>query len=290
MSKIHLHIANETNELKAVVLGIGTDQGKPYDINPVAKMHKEEGTYPTEDDVIAEIATVEAALKAEDVTVFRPKNMPNQKQIFTRDIGFVIDDKFVVANMKEPVRKAEIEGIQHVLDQLDPDSIIEVPEGATIEGGDVLVHHDHVFVGISKRTNKAGFEFLKATFPDKQVIGLNVVVSDDPKKNILHLDCAFQPVGDKYAIIYEDGFQEKPQSIYDLFGEENLIKVNQKQMNRMFPNVFSVSPKKVLVEEGFTTLIDALESRNIQCIKVKYAETSKLSGLLRCSTLPLVRA
>ncbi|WP_422005001.1 dimethylarginine dimethylaminohydrolase family protein [Roseivirga pacifica] len=290
MSKIHLHIANETNELKAVVLGIGTDQGKPYDINPVAKMHKEEGTYPTEDDVIAEIATVEAALKAEGVTVFRPKNMPNQKQIFTRDIGFVIDDKFVVANMKEPVRKAEIEGIQHVLDQLDPDSIIEVPEGATIEGGDVLVHQDHVFVGISKRTNKAGFEFLKATFPDKQVIGLNVVVSDDPKKNILHLDCAFQPVGDKYAIIYEDGFQEKPQSIYDLFGEENLIKVNQQQMNRMFPNVFSVSPKKVLVEEGFTTLIDALESRNIQCIKVKYAETSKLSGLLRCSTLPLVRA
>ncbi|MCO6360696.1 amidinotransferase [Roseivirga pacifica] len=287
---MHLHIANETNELKAVVLGIGTDQGKPYDINPVAKMHKEEGTYPTEDDVIAEIATVEAALKAEGVTVFRPKNMPNQKQIFTRDIGFVIDDKFVVANMKEPVRKAEIEGIQHVLDQLDPDSIIEVPEGATIEGGDVLVHQDHVFVGISKRTNKAGFKFLKATFPDKQVIGLDVVVSDDPKKNILHLDCAFQPVGDKYAIIYEDGFQEKPQSIYDLFGEENLIKVNQQQMNRMFPNVFSVSPKKVLVEEGFTTLIDALESRNIQCIKVKYAETSKLSGLLRCSTLPLVRA
>ena len=290
MSKIHLHIANETNQLKAVVLGIGTDQGKPYDINPVAKMHKEEGTYPTEDDVIAEIATVETALKAEGVTVFRPKNMPNQKQIFTRDIGFVIDDKFVVANMKEPVRKAEIEGIQHVLDQLDPDSIIEVPEGATIEGGDVLVHHDHVFVGISKRTNKAGFEFLKATFPDKQVIGLNVVVSDDPKKNILHLDCAFQPVGDKYAIIYEDGFQEKPQSIYDLFGEENLIKVNQQQMNRMFPNVFSVSPKKVLVEEGFTTLIEALESRGIECIKVKYAETSKLSGLLRCSTLPLVRA
>ncbi|RKQ43063.1 N-dimethylarginine dimethylaminohydrolase [Roseivirga pacifica] len=290
MSKIYLHIANETNELKAVVLGIGTDQGKPYDINPVAKMHKEEGTYPTEDDVIAEIATVEAALKAEGVTVFRPKNMPNQKQIFTRDIGFVIDDKFVVANMKEPVRKAEIEGIQHVLDQLDPDSIIEVPEGATIEGGDVLVHQDHVFVGISKRTNQAGFEFLKATFLDKQVIGLNVVVSDDPKKNILHLDCAFQPVGDKYAIIYEDGFQDKPQSIYDLFGEENLIKVNQQQMNRMFPNVFSVSPKKVLVEEGFTTLIDALESRNIQCIKVKYAETSKLSGLLRCSTLPLIRA
>ncbi|WP_268125038.1 dimethylarginine dimethylaminohydrolase family protein [Roseivirga pacifica] len=290
MSKIHLHIANETNQLKAVVLGIGTDQGKPYDINPVAKMHKEEGTYPTEDDVIAEIATVETALKAEGVTVFRPKNMPNQKQIFTRDIGFVIDDKFVVANMKEPVRKAEIEGIQHVLDQLDPDSIIEVPGGATIEGGDVLVHHNHVFVGISKRTNKAGFEFLKATFPDKQVIGLDVVVSDDPKKNILHLDCAFQPVGDKYAIIYEDGFQEKPQSIYDLFGEENLIKVNQQQMNRMFPNVFSVSPKKVLVEEGFTTLIGALESRNIQCIKVKYAETSKLSGLLRCSTLPLVRA
>lgn len=290
MNILPLHISNETSPLKAVVLGIGIDQGKPYDINPVAKMHKEKGSYPTEEDVIAEIATVENALKSEGIEVFRPNNLSSRKQIFTRDIGFVIENKFVVANMKEPVRKGEIEGIKHVLDQISPEDILEVPEGATIEGGDVLVHNDYVFVGISKRTNQAGYEFLKASFPNKKVVGLNVVVSDDPKKNILHLDCAFQPVGEKYAIIFEDGFQEKPQLLYDLFGEENLIKVSQEQMNRMFPNIFSISPKKVLVEQGFTELIEALENRGIECIKVKYAETSKLSGLLRCSTLPLIRA
>jgi N-dimethylarginine dimethylaminohydrolase len=290
LNNLPLHITNETSPLKAVVLGIGIDQGKPYDINPVAKMHKEKGSYPTEEDVVAEIATVENALKSEGVEVFRPNNLSSRKQIFTRDIGFVIDNKFIVANMKEPVRKGEIEGIEHVLDQIKPQDILEVPEGATIEGGDVLVHNDYVFVGISKRTNQAGYEFLKASFPNKKVVALNVVVSDDPKKNILHLDCAFQPVGEKYAIIYEDGFQEKSQVIYDLFGEENLIKVSQEQMNRMFPNIFSISPKKVLVEQGFTELIEALENRGIECIKVKYAETSKLSGLLRCSTLPLIRA
>ena len=137
MNILPLHITNETSPLKAVVLGIGIDQGKPYDINPVAKMHKEQGSYPTEEDVIAEIATVENALKSEGIEVFRPNNLSRRKQIFTRDIGFVIENKFVVANMKEPVRKGEIEGIKHVLDQISPEDILEVPEGATIEGGDV---------------------------------------------------------------------------------------------------------------------------------------------------------
>ena len=57
----------------------------------------------------------------------------------------------------------------------------------------------------------------------------------------------------------------------------------------MFPNIFSVGPNDVIVEKGFTRLIQELENRGINCHKVKYSETSKLSGLLRCSTLPLFR-
>ena len=37
----------------------------------------------------------------------------------------------------------------------------------------------------------------------------------------------------------------KPEVIYDLFPEEKLIKVNQEEMNQMFPNIFSISTKKV---------------------------------------------
>lgn len=284
-----LSISSETAQLKSVVLGIGHDQGEELDINPVSKMHKENGTYPTEEAIVKEIQTVEDALTNEGIEVLRPSNMPRREQIFTRDIGFVIDDKFIVANMLEPVRQAEIRGIKWLLDEIGSLNIIRIPDGARVEGGDVIVHNEHVFVGISKRTNRQGFEFLKSQFPMRKFHAIEVLVTDDPKTNVLHLDCTFQPIGFDMAILYEDGFKVKPQAIYEVFPEDKLIKVDQDEMNRMFPNIFSISPKKVLIEKGFKRLIDELTSKGIETIPVSYSETSKLSGLLRCSTLPLSR-
>ena len=284
-----LLINSETGSLKTVVLGIGHDQGDELDINPVSKMHMENGTYPTEKAIVEEIQTVEDALTKEGIEILRPANMPHREQIFTRDIGFVIEDKFVVANMLEPVRQAEIRGIKWLLDEIGSLNIIRIPDNARVEGGDVIVHHDHVFVGISKRTNLAGFEFLKAQFPNKQFHAIALTVTDDPKTNVLHLDCTFQPVGKEMAIIYENGFKIKPTGIYDLFPEDKLIKVTQEEMNRMFPNIFSISQSKVLVERTFKRLIEELNKKGIETIEVNYTETSKLSGLLRCSTLPLYR-
>jgi len=282
-------IQNETNLLRSVVLGIAHDQGDQLDINPVSKYHIAQGTYPTESDTMRELQAVEEALKAENVEVLRPRNLVQTEQIFTRDIGFVIDDRFIVSNMREPVRQPEIEGIDWLLEELGEEKIIRMPEGAIIEGGDVVLYNEHVFVGIGKRTNKKGFEHLKSLFPKKQFHGLALNVTSDPKTNILHLDCTFQPVGDGLAIIYENGFQQKPHIIYELFDEDQLIKITQEEMNNMFPNIFSISPQMVIIEENFTRLIQVLEKKGITCLTVPYSETSKLSGLLRCSTLPLER-
>ena len=92
-------------------MGIGTDQGEPYEINPVAKMHKQQGTYPKPEDIEEEINEAKLALEKAGVEVLQPDNLKEKKQIFTRDIGFVIDDRFVIANMKEPLRQGEIKGI-----------------------------------------------------------------------------------------------------------------------------------------------------------------------------------
>ena len=286
---MQLKIQNETNPLKSVILGIATDQGEPYDINPVAKKHVRDGTYPKPEDIAIEMKEAKAILESLGIEVLEPKNLYNKKQIFARDIGFVIDDKFVIANMKEPIRADEIKGIDHILKEIPTEDIISVPKEATIEGGDVIVHNEHIFVGISYRTNWAGFEFLKECFPNKEFHALPLVVTDDPVTNILHLDCTFQPVGKKSAIIYEDGFLDRPSAIFDLFQEEQLIRISQKEKEMMFPNIFSIGPKDVLIEQNFIRLIEELEKRDITCHKVKYSETSKLSGLLRCSTLPLLR-
>lgn len=285
-----IHIKDETSPLEVVILGIADDMGAPLDINPVSKSHIINGTYPTESDIILELISFETALKEAGVEVLRPKNLVGIEQIFTRDIGFVIDDKFVVANMREPVRQKEFPGIEPLLSGFLDSQIVRLPKRALVEGGDVIVCNNHLFVGISKRTNWAGYECLKKEFPEKEVHALPLEVTDSAATNTLHLDCAFQPVGEKSCIIYEDGFKSKPEILYQLFDKEDMISVSLEEKQRMFPNVFSVAPNKVIIEENFVRLKGELNAKGIETVDVKFKETSKLSGLLRCSTLPLRRA
>ena len=284
------YVRDETAPLEAVVLGIGTNRGELRKINPTIRMHLENNTAPSHEAICREIGTFESALVSHGVQVIRPHDLPETEQIFTRDIGFVIEDYFFVANMKHTVRAAEFAGIEKMVNHGNSEKVVHMPKGALAEGGDVIVHGDYLFVGISDRTNEAGIAFLQEFFPDKEVIGLELVVDqDDPDRNILHLDCTFQPIGTDQAIIYLDGFVEKPDVLLELFPEDKRIEVTQEEKIRMFPNVFSISPTKVVVERQFTRLIEELKTRGFEAVEVEYVETSKLSGLLRCSTLPLRR-
>lgn len=285
-----LHVTNETATLETVVLGIGTEIGEPIGMNPMMRRHIEKGTYPTGETITGEIATFEAVLKANQIEVLRPENIKDLDQVFTRDIGFVIDDYFLVANMEKETRKLEIQGIQPILEAIGEDKIIRIPAEVTVEGGDVIVHNDYVFVGLGARTNRASLDFLKEKFPHKTVLGFDLNVDEDnADNNILHLDCTFQPIGTDEAIIYEDGFLERPDVLFDLFPRDKRIRVNQEEKNRMFPNIFSLSPTKIVVERNFKELKVELGRRGYETFDVDYKETSKTSGLLRCSTLPLRR-
>jgi N-dimethylarginine dimethylaminohydrolase len=55
-------------------------------------------------------------------------------------------------------------------------------------------------------------------------------------------------------------------------------------------NVFSISPEVVVSEQKFVRLNDHLEQEwGLIVEKIPYYEISKMGGLLRCSTLPLLR-
>ncbi|HAR72055.1 MAG TPA: amidinotransferase, partial [Flavobacteriaceae bacterium] len=71
---------------------------------------------------------------------------------------------------------------------------------------------------------------------------------------------------------------------------ENLFEVTKEEMYWMNPNVFSISPEVVVSEKNFTRLNDHLENVwNIKVERINYREVSKMGGLLRCSTMPLIR-
>ena len=115
--------------------------------------------------------------------------------------------------------------------------------------------------------------------------------SINPENNALHLDCCFQPVGKKYAVICKDGFYNY--SDYNIivkeYGSDNILNLTSKEMSKMMCNFFSISEKIVFSDFTFNKLNTWLEERNINVIKIKLNEVGKQGGLFRCSTLPLVR-
>ena len=302
---LQLNVKNESSRLRAVVLGSALSNGPTPSVeeayDPKSLEHILAGTYPVEEDMINEMETFNQVFQKYDVQVFRPNRIENYNQIFTRDIGFVIDDIFIKANIL-PDRERELDAIQYVIDQIDPKKVMRPPEEVHIEGGDVMLWNDYIFIGtykgsdykdyITARTNWQGVQYIKDLFPNKIVKEFDLVKSKiEARDNALHLDCCFQPVGTDKGIIYKSGFREEADYMYlvKLFGKENLFHITRDEMYHMNSNVFSIALDVVVSEKNFIRLNAWLREKGFIVEEIPYAEISKQEGLLRCSTLPLIR-
>ena len=302
---IRLNIQDETSRLRAVVLGTAKSNGPIPKIkdayDPKSIEHIKSGTYPSAEDMVAEMDALNKVLEKYDVKVYRPEVIGNYNQIFSRDIAFVVEDILIKSNIL-PDREKEIEAIQYVLEELDPAKIVTTSEDIHFEGGDVMLWKNYIFIGtykgdnykdmITARTNMLGVNFMKDLFPDRIVQEFDLVKSNTiAKENALHLDCCFQPIGENKAIICKEGFYDEKDYNYlvDLFGMEHMFHITADEMEQMFSNVFSISPEVVVSEKNFTRLNEWLQSQGFTVEEIPYAEIGKQQGLLRCSTMPMIR-
>ena len=301
-----LNIKNETGKLKSVVLG------QPKSMGPIPTLEEsydaksyhsiEHNIYPKEEDIISEVSAFEAVLKKYDVEVLRPAIIKDYNQVFARDVAFVIEDKMIISNVIKD-REDEQEAYRKIFEKVEWRKIINLPETAHIEGGDVIVWNDYLFIGTcysedyrsfkTARTNEYAIEILKEYFPKKRIIDLDLKKNDKiPYEGILHLDCTFNPIGKDKCIIYKNGFVDESdyELIVDIFGEENCFNITDEEMFEMNPNIFSISPEVVVSDHTFTRM-----NRHLRDVwgftveEIPYREVSKMGGLLRCSTMPLVR-
>ena len=303
---MNLHVQSETSRLRAVVLGLPYSPGPTPTLDQTFDSKSYEsvlhGVYPVEEDMVKEMDAFLAVLKKYDVDVYRPAPVENCNQVFSRDVGFVIDDKIIVSNII-PDRQEEIDAYEEIYRQIHYKQIYNLPESVHVEGGDVVLYKDYIFLGQydfpdyrqvkTARTNRLALDYLKMIFPEKTIIPLNLLKSDtDPYQGILHLDCTFMPVGRNRAILYRDGFMNPRDAdhLVDLFGPENVFELTKEEMYWMNSNVFSISEDVIVTEEHFTRLNQHLrEVWGMTVETVPYREISKMGGLLRCSTLPLRR-
>ena len=303
---LKLNVNNETSRLLAVVLGIAKSNGSTPKLeecyDPKSRQNVLNNTYPTEIDMINEMNQFEQVLLKYKVDIRRPETINNYNQIFSRDIAFVIDDSFIISNIL-PDRSNEILAIDKVIDLIPKNKLIELPEDCHVEGGDVILHNDYIFIGTydgddysnfkTARTNYKAIKFLKEKFTEKKIIPFDLIKSDlEPTKNALHLDCCLQPVGNGKLVACPDAFLKREQYkwLVDYFGEENILEISLSEMSEMNCNFFSIDTNIVVSEKSFNKVNNWLRSFDIVVEEIKYKEISKQGGLLRCSTLPLKRA
>ena len=301
---IKIKIENEYSRIKTVILGIANDIGDPPSIfdayDPRSLYHIKNNSFPNETELVKNVDSFYNKLLKHNVDVIRPENISNCNQIFTRDLGFVISNIFFMSNIV-PARHDEIQGIHNIINKFDV-GVIKLPEFMHIEGGDVVLHNDKLFIGtytdtnysslITARTNIESIEYLKKMISNIEIIPIEIKKSNNNIfENTLHLDCCFQTIGKDKAIICPDGFKNKEdyEFLIKFFGRKNVFLANSRESFMLTSNVFVVSPEVVVSHSMFKRLNKWLEEKGILVEKVDYSDVSKMSGLFRCSTLPLYR-
>ena len=301
---IKINIQNEYSPLKTVILGIAKDIGPPplekdvYD--PGSLYHIQNNSYPTEKDLLIELDNFHGKLVKHNVEVIRPENISNCNQIFARDLGFVISNMFFMSNIV-PNREEEIEGIEDIIKKFDV-GVIKLPDFMHIEGGDVIMHNDKIFIGtysdkdysslITARTNNESIEYLKNLITELEIIPVEIKKSNSNiYENTLHLDCCFQTISEHNAIICPDGFRNinDINFITKIFGKENIYEASLEEYSQLTSNVLVISPDIIISHSKFKRLNKWLRDKGVFVEEVDYTNVSKMSGLFRCSTLPLNR-
>jgi len=237
------------------------------------------------------------------VQVLRPAPLKDYNQVFARDVAFTIDDTLFISNLI-PDRERETEAFaSSIFPLIDPAHIEHLPEAVHTEGGDILLYDDILFVGTyfgedyssfkTARTNRYAIDFFHERFPHKRIVPIELRKHDhEPAKSVLHLDCAFQPVSRGRAIIYREGFLNAHDValVEEIFGRDNLFGVTPEEAYHMSTNIVSLSPEALISDKHFVRLNAFLRDEwGMTVEEVPYQEISKMGGLLRCSTMPLIR-
>jgi N-dimethylarginine dimethylaminohydrolase len=199
----------------------------------------------------------------------------------TRDVGVVIGDTILLSNLKERTRRLETQVAEPVLQQYK--LRILVPERGFVEGGDVIVDNDRLWVGLGARTDEWGAEFLHRTFGrDYDVIPLRF----DP--NYTHLDTVFDVLSQGHALLYEPAFEPSSlQSIREAY--PSIVSLTDKEQQNAGANVLCLSPDKVISIAENPSVNEQLAQLGFEVVTLSYSEVIKSGGSVRCDTLPVER-
>ncbi|MGJ9381985.1 dimethylarginine dimethylaminohydrolase family protein [Salipaludibacillus sp. CF4.18] len=247
-------------------------------INETQKHFKDEGLHI--EKAMEQHQNLVETLRRHDVQVtLLPEMEEFPEQVFTRDIGFTLGQTTFVADMAHSPRIGEENVLKTWLEQngISYYNLI----GDMIEGGDVIINGHQLFIGLSDRTNQNAINHMQKILHEYEVITVPFL------EKYLHLDCVFNIISEKEALIYSNAFSNKEKKI--LASHFELIEVNEEEQFTLGTNVLSIGNKKILSLPINREVNQQLRIRGYEVLEVDITEIIKSGGSFRCSTMPLVR-
>lgn len=188
--------------------------------------------------------------------------------VFIEDTAIVLDDVAVITRPGAESRRGEIDAVADALQRLRPVVRIEAP--ATIDGGDVLVLGDRIFVGLSSRTNEEALAQL-ARLTGREVVPVRT-------HGALHLKTAITRVGERTLLVNCEWVDVAPFEGWELIDAdpEEPFGANAVWLRDVliYPTAFPKTAAK-------------LEARGLHLKRVDADELAKIEGGVTCCSLLL---
>lgn len=247
-------------------------------INDVQKTYKEENINKKIAQQQHEAFTEK--LEENGVEVIRlPTSKVHPEQVFTRDIGFTLGEEVFVAEMANEIREGEEEALEQWLASSNTD--YQKLETNKIEGGDVIIDRDTVYVGISARTSTKSIEKLKEKCPHQEIFPVKF------NEKYLHLDCVFNILSSEIGLIYPPAIDKE--TVEKLAEKYTLIPVSTEEQFTMGTNVLSIGDKKVFSLPQNKGVNKHMRTQGFNVIEVDFSEIIKSGGSFRCCSMPVER-
>lgn len=223
---------------------------------------------------LAQHAAYVAALEAFGlaVTVLPPDDrFPDST--FVEDTAVLARGLAVLCRPGAPSRAGEVEAIRPALEALFS-SFVAIEAPGTVDGGDVCEAGDHVFIGVSERTNEEGARQLAAHLSTRGLGSTLVDVRGIP--GLLHLKSGIAWLGER-TLALSRPFAARPE-----FAGWTILEVPPGEdyaANAVLVN------GRVLVADGFPRFAAAVEALGLAVVPLGMSEFRKLDGGLSCLSL-----
>lgn len=191
--------------------------------------------------------------------------------VFVEDTAVVTNELAIITRPGATSRRPETEAVANVLGRFR--EIVRIESPATIDGGDVLVVGQLVWVGLTSRTNQAGLEAIGRIL---EPIGYRVRAIRP--RGCLHLKSAVTALGPEHVVVNPAWVDP------EAFDGLDAIEVDPAEPNGA--NVLWLDGVAV-TSRAFPRTRERLEERGIECRIIDVSELAKAEGALTCCSLLL---